>query len=63
MIWQITSGVNVAGAPERGASLKRAATPAVPPLPPPAAPVLAVLRQIPSSLRCLFNPQAAAASR
>jgi hypothetical protein len=28
MIWQITSGVNVAGAPQRDASLKRAATPA-----------------------------------
>ncbi|MGD0105073.1 MAG: hypothetical protein ABSC06_13675 [Rhodopila sp.] len=26
MIWQITSGVNVAGAPQRGASLRRAAT-------------------------------------
>ena len=30
MIWQITSGVNVAGAPHRGASLRRAATPAEP---------------------------------
>ncbi len=28
MIWQIASGVNFAGAPARGASLKRAATPA-----------------------------------
>jgi hypothetical protein len=28
MIWQITSGVNLAGAPQRGASLRRAATPA-----------------------------------
>jgi hypothetical protein len=28
MIWQIASGVNVAGAPLRGASLRRAATPA-----------------------------------
>ena len=28
MIWQIASGVNLAGAPQRGASLRRAATPA-----------------------------------
>jgi hypothetical protein len=30
MTWQITSGVNVAGAAQRGASLGRAATPAEP---------------------------------
>jgi hypothetical protein len=28
MIWQIASGVNVAGAPQRGASPSRVATPA-----------------------------------
>jgi hypothetical protein len=58
MIWQIASGVNVAGAPHRGASLSRRHPGGWRRIEPPAAPVTGRLAPDPELFGGLANPYA-----